>query len=126
MTIVSAVFVTVLFTGGSYLLLRRSLFDLILGMALLSAGTNVLLITMSGWEAASQPPFLAELGHSASHVSEKESIENRADPLPQALILTALVIGFGFLSFLMALVSRSKDNLKEPVDAKPSVGSDSS
>jgi multicomponent Na+:H+ antiporter subunit C len=109
MTIISAILVAILFTGGSFLLFRRPAFNLVLGMALLSVGTNILLISMGGWDAASHPPFLHGMGHSSSSVVDNAQIEIHADPLPQALILTALVIGFGFLSLLMALVMRSEE-----------------
>lgn len=126
MTIVSSIFIAILFSGGSYLLLRRSAFDLILGMALLSAGTNVLLVSVGGWDAASHPPFLSDLGKSVSSAVEEVRMLNYADPLPQALILTALVIGFGFLSFLMALVSRLEEDLEKPAGSSSSSGSDPS
>lgn len=125
MTMISAVLVAALFIGGSYLLLRRSAFDLVLGMALLSAGTNILLISMGGWNAASHPPFLYDQDHASMSVSGDAYLENYADPLPQALILTALVIGFGLLSLLMALVSRFNEDSVESTERASEAGSDS-
>lgn len=124
MTMISAILVAVLFVGGSYLLLRRSAFDLVLGIALLSAGTNVLLISMGGWNAASHPPFLYVQDHTSMPVAGDAHIENYADPLPQALILTALVIGFGLLSLLMALVSRFNEDSVTSTEGASEAGSD--
>ncbi|MCA9444583.1 MAG: NADH-quinone oxidoreductase subunit K [Candidatus Omnitrophica bacterium] len=123
MAIVSAALVTILFTGGSYLLLSRSRFDLVLGIALLSAGTNILLISMGGWDPSSLPAFVTDLGQAEDR--GREVAETYADPLPQALILTALVIGFGFLSFLIVLVSRSEVDLPGPNDEEVSVRGES-
>ncbi|MCA9424808.1 MAG: NADH-quinone oxidoreductase subunit K [Candidatus Omnitrophica bacterium] len=123
MAIVSAALVTILFTGGSYLLFSRSRFDLVLGIALLSAGANILLISMGGWDPSSLPAFVTGLGQAEDR--GREVAENYADPLPQALILTALVIGFGFLSFLIALVSRSEEVLPGPNDEEDSVRGES-
>ncbi len=58
-------------------------------------------------------------------VSGDAYLENYADPLPQALILTALVIGFGLLSLLMALVSRFNEDSVESTERASEAGSDS-
>lgn len=98
MALAVAIIVGVLFAGGIYLLLERNLFEILLGIALLSHGTNVLLISMSGWDRDNLPPILEEgITDPAMYV----------DPLPQALILTAIVIGFALLSFLMVLAART-------------------
>ena len=66
--------------GGVYLILSSHYAEMLLGMALFSNGINLLLLE------SSQP------------------IEGAVDPLPQALILTAIVIGFGLLAFMAAFV----------------------
>ncbi len=95
-----------LFAGGIYLMMRRHLFEVLLGTLLLSHGTNLLLIAMGGWGGDQQPPILLE--------GETLAIQNYADPLPQALILTAIVISFGVTAFLVVLISRGYDEYRDP------------
>jgi multicomponent Na+:H+ antiporter subunit C len=93
-----AIVVGVLYGGAVYLMLRRSLFKLIIGLALLSHAANLLIFTSGGLSRA-RPPVL-----------EDEQLRNAAglaDPLPQALVLTAIVIGFGVLSFALVLFHRT-------------------
>ena len=86
-----------LYASGIYLILRRRLAQLIIGLGLLSNGTNLLIFTAGGLTrgrprvvaagaAALEPPY--------------------ADPVPQALILTAIVIGFGLTAFSLVLAHR--------------------
>lgn len=80
-----------------YLMLRRSIVKLIIGLALLSNAANLLIFTVSGMSRA-RPPLIAEdLGGPDGPY---------ADPLPQALVLTAIVIGFGVLAFSLVLLYR--------------------
>jgi multicomponent Na+:H+ antiporter subunit C len=102
----ASVFVAVAVGAGTWLLLRRNLFEIILGVALLSQGANVLVLASAGYRAQARPPLLAsELTETRVEAPRPPSGEY-ADPLPQALVLTAIVIGFGLLSFLMLLVAR--------------------
>ncbi len=91
-----------LYAAGIYTMLHRSLFRLILGLVLLSHGANLLIFTAAGLTRA-QPPI----------VSPGESVPPTpaADPLPQALILTAIVIGFGVLAFALVLFHRAYQTL---------------
>lgn len=98
MTLLLAIVVGVLYAAGIYLLMDRNMIRLILGLALLSHAANLLIFTSAGLTRG-QPPILAADGHLPPGGS--------ADPLPQALILTAIVISFGVLAFAMALVYRS-------------------
>jgi multicomponent K+:H+ antiporter subunit C len=75
---------------GIYLLLRARTFPVVLGLILLAYGVNLLLVSM-GRLTVGAPP-LVEPGAGVY-----------ADPLPQALVLTAIVIGFGTVSFAIAL-----------------------
>ena len=84
----------VLYACGVYLMLDRSLTRLLLGFLLVGNATNLLLFLMSGSFGAA--PLVGE--HSAEEMS---------DPLPQAFILTAIVITFGVSAFLLALIYRS-------------------
>lgn len=79
---------------GIYLILRERTFSVVLGLALLSYATN-LLIFVSGRLMMSAPPIVAEGA-------------KLTDPLPQALVLTAIVISFGMTAYLVALALRAK------------------
>lgn len=95
MAILMAILVAVLYAAGLYLMLRRSVVKIIIGLAILSQAANVLIFTSAGLTRG-QPPLIA-LGETAPP-------EGHADPLPQALILTAIVISFGVLAFAMVLI----------------------
>ena len=94
MTIIPAVTVALLFATGTYLILQRTLTRIILGVGLIGNGANLLLLVSAG--PAGRTP-LVESGDPASF----------ADPLPQALALTAIVITFGISAFVLALAYRS-------------------
>ena len=91
MEIVIASSVGILTAGGVYLILRFRAFAVILGLALLSYAVNVFLFA-SGRLAVNQPPILSPYGD-ASYT----------DPLPQALVLTAIVISFGMTAVLVMI-----------------------
>lgn len=82
-----------LYASGFYLLLQRSLMKVLLGIIVLGHGANLLLQLAGGPPAA--PPVGAV------------TVETAADPLPQALALTAIVITFALTTFLLALGYRS-------------------
>lgn len=84
----------VLVACGVYLLLSRNTQRLVMGFLLVSNGTNLFVLTLAGLPAGASPPIVGEAG--APH----------ADPLPQAFILTAIVIGLGTAAFLLALAVR--------------------
>jgi multicomponent K+:H+ antiporter subunit C len=91
---------------GVYLLLRGRTFPLVLGLSLLSYAANVFIFTM-GRLALNAPPIVAP--DAAAY----------ADPLPQALVLTAIVIGFGMTGFIMELALRTAGETgSDHVDAK--------
>jgi len=87
----------VLYAAGIYLILRRRLAQLIIGIGLLSNGTNLLIFTAGGLTRG-RPPVVADGAQSI--------VKPYADPVPQALVLTAIVIGFGLLAFLLVLAHR--------------------
>jgi multicomponent Na+:H+ antiporter subunit C len=91
-----AILVGVLYTAGVYMLLRRSLLKFIIGIIFLSNATNLLVFLAAGL-VPGEPAFL-EHGTASSR--------NLADPLPQALVLTAVVIGFGIVVYLLAVKFR--------------------
>ncbi|MCB0080524.1 MAG: Na+/H+ antiporter subunit C [Caldilineaceae bacterium] len=95
-----ALVVGVLFATGTYLILRRRPIRLILGLGLLSHGVNLLLFSLGGAERG-LPPIVVDKAAFTGDIS------GFVDPLPQALILTAIVIGFGVQAFAIVLVKRA-------------------
>ena len=91
-----------IFATGIYLLLRPSLILTIIGIILISNSVNLALFTL-GRVTTENPPLIA----AGSNMPELPF----ANPLPQALILTAIVIGFGLLAFTLALAYRSYKEL---------------
>lgn len=91
----------ILVAAGVYLMLRARSFDVVLGMTLLSYATN-LLIFAAGGLGSGKPPILRE-GVAAT-------LENHVDPLPQALVLTAIVIGFAMTALSLVLAIRGRGN----------------
>ncbi len=93
MELVLALTAGILYATGLYLMLRRRLAQLIVGLGLVSNGSNVLIFTAAGLTRG-HPPLVDPGGPMAGPF---------ADPVPQALILTAIVIGFGVLAFSLVL-----------------------
>jgi len=96
MELVLAIVAGVLYATGLYLMLRRRLAQLIVGLGLLSSGSNILILAAAGLTRG-RPPLVPEGGIPAAPF---------ADPVPQSLILTAIVIGFGVLAFSLVLAHR--------------------
>lgn len=96
-----AIAVGSLFASGAYLILKRGQIKLILGLALLSHGVNLLLFG-SGRLTEGRPPIFVY----KADFTETIAWNLPADPLPQALILTAIVISFGITAFVIVLVNR--------------------
>ena len=100
MAALTACLIAMLFSAGAYLLMKRNMFEVLLGLTLVSHAANLFLLTMGGWERTQKPPLLGG-------VKEYEGATAAfADPIPQALILTAIVISFGVTAFLIVLVAR--------------------
>jgi len=87
-----AILTGILYTAGVYMILRRSILKFIIGIIFLSNATN-LLIFLSAGLISNAPPFTDGEGNG----------QGMADPLPQALVLTAIVIGLGVVAFTLAL-----------------------
>jgi multicomponent Na+:H+ antiporter subunit C len=98
MEVLLAIVIGVLYAGGLYLMMRRNLIQLIIGLGLLSHGANLLIFTAGGLRQGGAP-ILAE--------GEKHFEAVPADPVPQALILTAIVIGFAVTAFALVLFLRT-------------------
>ena len=97
MEALAALCVAVLTACGVFLVLRARTFAVVLGLSLLSYAVNLFLF-FSGRLATGAPPLASAQGPTA-------------DPLPQALVLTAIVIGFGMTAFLVILALRARGEL---------------
>lgn len=93
MSALLAVVVGALYAIGTWLILQRSLSRIVIGLAVLGHGANLLLLSAGG-RAGGVPVAGAD-------------VATTADPLPQALALTAIVITFGVSGFLLAMAYRS-------------------
>jgi multisubunit Na+/H+ antiporter MnhC subunit len=89
------VVMAVLYAAGIYLMLERSLTRVLFGFLLVGNATNLLILIVAGVPGA------------APIVDGQTSPAEMTDPLPEALILTAIVITFGVSAFLLALIYRS-------------------
>ena len=92
MELMLAISIGILTACGLFLILRTRGFAVVLGLVLVSYAVN-LLIVASGRVSAAAPPIISGAAASAY-----------ADPLPQALVLTAIVIGFAMTAYLVALM----------------------
>ena len=101
-------FIGVLVAAGVYLLLRARTFDVILGLTLLSYAVNLLIFSM-GRLVVGKPPILRD--------GLAPTLANHADPLPQALVLTAIVSAFAMTAVLLVVAIRSRsDSRSDHVD----------
>lgn len=98
MEVLMCIIVGFLFSAATYLMLSKSILRIIIGTGLLSHGAHLLILTMGGLKNGAAPL----LGEQAKWY---------VDPLPQALILTAIVISFGVTSFFLVLAYRSYQEL---------------
>ncbi len=98
MEIILAGMTGLLYAAGIYLIMRRSLVKLIIGIILLGNGANLLIFLLGRIEKGKPPIIPAD----ASVITEAF-----ADPVPQALVLTAIVISFGLQAFAIILVKRA-------------------
>lgn len=98
MEVLFALIVGALYAGAVFCLLRRHLVKLIIGLVLLSHGANLLIFVSAGL-SGNPPPLIP-----ADQTIPQTVV---ADPLPQALILTAIVISFAVLAFALILCYRT-------------------
>ncbi len=105
MELLYALTLGVLTMSGVYLLLRARTFPVVVGLTLISYAVNLFLFAM-GRLHTGMPPVIGQV---AEHT----------DPLPQALVLTAIVIGFGMTAFSLVLALRARGELdNDHVDGK--------
>src|SRR5690554_6208367 len=84
----------VLFTVGTYLVLTKSLLRIILGTSIFAHGAHLMLLALGGLKRGASPLLGQDAG-------------SYTDPLPQALILTSIVISFALTSFFLVLAYRT-------------------
>jgi multicomponent Na+:H+ antiporter subunit C len=85
-----------LYAAGLFTMLRRSIVTLIIGIGLLGHAANLLIFTIAGLTRGRPPLVSDSLARAGAP----------ADPMPQALILTAIVIGFAVQAFALVLIHR--------------------
>lgn len=94
MPLILVAVMVVMYAVGVYLLLDRSLTRILLGFLLVGNATNLLIFLMSG-------------SFGSAPIVGGDDDADMSDPLPQAFILTAIVITFGVSAFMLALIYRS-------------------
>lgn len=109
-----ALVIGVLTAGGVFLALRAQTFPVVMGLTLLSYAVNLFLFVM-GRLAVGVPPVISD------------AATGYTDPLPQALVLTAIVISFGMTAFVIVLALKARadlgndhvDGLENETDRRP-------
>ena len=99
MALLMALGIGVLTGSGLWLMLRARTFDVILGLTLLSYAVNLFIFVM-GRVTVGAPPLVAK--------GVPATLASHADPLPQALVLTAIVISFAMTALLLAIALRAR------------------
>lgn len=94
MQLETALLVGVMFTVGTYLVLQRSFVRILFGFLIITNAANLVVLAMSGRPDGKGAPVVLD------------AAAPMVDPLPQALILTAIVIGFGVAAYLVFLLYR--------------------
>jgi multicomponent Na+:H+ antiporter subunit C len=107
--------IAIYFTGAIYMMLSKHIIRIVLGIALLGNGVNLVIFT-AGRIVREVPPIIPE--------DAMVPLVETANALPQALILTAIVISFSFLTFLLVLTFRAyqalgTDNTEDMRVAEP-------
>jgi multicomponent K+:H+ antiporter subunit C len=101
MEVVLALAIGVLTSSGVYLLLRPRTFQVIMGLTLISYAVNLFIFSMGRLMVDSEPILIA--GGSVT-----ATLANTSDPMPQALVLTAIVIGFAMTALFLVVLLASR------------------
>ena len=97
MELLLVLLVGILYAAGIYMMFRRSMVKLLLGLILLGNGANILIFLM-GELTKCRAPIIED--------GQSYFLGAYADPVPQALILTAIVISFGLTAFAIVLLNK--------------------
>ncbi|MEO1129275.1 MAG: Na+/H+ antiporter subunit C [Planctomycetota bacterium] len=103
MAMLLTVSVGVLFATGAFMLMRRSFIKLVIGLMLMGHGANLLIFIVAR-PVAGRPPLIPR--------GETALAGEFSDPLPGALILTAIVISFGIVSYTIVLIKRTYKDVR--------------
>lgn len=99
MEIVLALGIGVLTSSGVYLLLRPRTFQVIMGLTLISYAVNLFIFSMGRLKVDSEPVLVTGI---------RATLANTADPMPQALVITAIVIGFAMTALFLVVMLASR------------------
>ncbi len=99
MEIILSIAIGVLAGSGIWLLLRPRTFQVIMGLTLISYAVNLFIFSMGRIALGAPPVINTQFGADASHY---------ADPVPQALVLTAIVIGFATTALFLVVLLASR------------------
>jgi multicomponent K+:H+ antiporter subunit C len=99
MEIVLAIAIGILTASGVYLLLRPRTFQVIMGLTLIAYAVNLFMFSMGRLKVDSEPVLRA---------GRHATLANTADPMPQALVLTAIVIGFAMTALFLVVLLASR------------------
>lgn len=120
MELLTALVIGLLFAIGTYLMLAKNMIRVVLGNALISYGTNMMLLTSGRLKTGRAPVLGGPAGTVPAEGTGGLVVDGVSyiDPIPQALILTAIVIGFAVTAFIFVLSYRTvqeygTDNLSE-------------
>ncbi len=99
MLLLFSLFIGTLAASGTWLLLRARTFDAILGLTLLSYAVNLFIFAMGRVRVNAEPIVVPGVA---------ATLATHADPLPQALVLTAIVISFAMTALLLGIALRTR------------------
>lgn len=97
MELLLVLLVGILYSAGIFMILRRSMVKLLLGLLLIGNGANILIFLMGGITKG-KPPIILD--------NQTSFTDAYADPVPQSLILTAIVISFALTAFAIILLKK--------------------
>ncbi|WKD62217.1 Na(+)/H(+) antiporter subunit C1 [Corynebacterium ciconiae DSM 44920] len=102
---IMALTIAVLVAGGVYLVMQRGMMRIVLGMSLISHAANIIILV------AGVPAYRGEV------FGDRTDVADMADPLPQAFVLTAIVITMATVTFMLALAALGlDDDTRNPTD----------
>ncbi len=99
MEVVLAMAIGVLTGSGVWLVLRPRTFQLVVGLSLISYAVNLFIFAIGGLAIDKEPILVDGLA---------SNLDNYTDPVPQALVLTAIVISFGMTALLLVIILASR------------------
>jgi multicomponent Na+:H+ antiporter subunit C len=92
--------VLVMLIGFYGAMVKKSLLKIVIGLSIIDSGLNLLIVAIGYYKGGTAPIF------SPGFLENFKSVSKMTDPVPQALVLTAIVIGFGVTAVALALVIR--------------------